>query len=97
MFTECTATIDSRSPIAPVDEPRHDLVALRVEPPLGARLRHAVRELAAAQVVIRRDGDLHGPVQLRLRRIVPVDVELPHVDAVVLDDLLQLRAAGRPS
>ena len=41
-----------------VNEPRHDLVALRVEPPLGARLRHAVGELPVAQVVVRRDGDL---------------------------------------
>src|SRR5437870_4811975 len=29
-----------------VDEPRHDLVALRVEPAVGARLRHAVGELS---------------------------------------------------
>src|SRR4029077_21083007 len=32
-----------------VDQPRHDLVALRIEAALGAGLRHAVGELTAAQ------------------------------------------------
>src|SRR5712691_8597089 len=36
-----------------VHQPRHDLVALGVQPPLGARLRHAVGELPSTQVMIR--------------------------------------------
>ena len=44
-----------------IHEPRHDFVALRVEPALGAGLRHAVGELPTAQILIRRDGDLVGP------------------------------------
>ncbi len=42
---------------AAVDEARHDLVALRIEPSFDARLRHAVGELTVAQIVIRRDRD----------------------------------------
>ena len=86
VLTECTATIDSRSPIVAVDQPGHDLVALGVEPPLGARLRHAVRQLTAAQVVIGRDANLRRAGQLVFAGSVPVHVELPHIDPVVIDD-----------
>src|SRR6185503_16548262 len=66
----------------PIHEPRHDLVALRVESRLRPRLRHAVRQLSIAQVMIGRYDDLLWPGYRRLRRILPIDVEFPDIDAV---------------
>ena len=50
---------DDRFAIAEIaiDHARHELVALRIEPPLGAGLRNATRELAPAQILIRRDRE----------------------------------------
>ena len=45
----------------PIDHPRHNLVALRIEPPVGTRLRHAVRQLPVAEVVICATGIFTGP------------------------------------
>ncbi len=58
------------------------------------RLRHAVLELAVAQIAIRRDGDLVRPGHLRLRRVLPIDGEPPRIHAVVFENVLQLRAPG---
>src|SRR5204862_6508214 len=43
-----------------VYESLHDLVALHVEPAFGTGLRHAARQLAVTQVVIRRNTAPHG-------------------------------------
>ena len=77
-----------------VDQPRHDLVALRVETAIHAGLRHAVRELAAAQVAIRRHVDLPWASQRGVGRPRPVHVHLPHVEPVVVEVVVKLRAAG---
>ena len=56
-----------------IDQPRHELVALRVKPELAVRLRHAERQLAVAQVVVGRNGNLLGTADLRPGRVLPVD------------------------
>ena len=78
----------------PVHDARHQLVALRVEASLGARLRHAAREPPVAEVVVGCHGHLHRAGERRLRRVVPVDVEGPCKEAIVPHDLPELRAAG---
>ena len=45
-------------PEVAVHQPLHDFVALRIEPHRGAGLRHTARQLAAAQVVVGRYGNL---------------------------------------
>src|SRR5678815_419255 len=72
-----------------IHEARHDLVTLRVEPPIDPGLRHAVRELAVAQVVVWRDRNPRGACDLRSRRVLPIDAERPDVEARVLHHLLQ--------
>jgi hypothetical protein len=42
---------------APIHDAGHDLVALRVEPALDSRLRNAIRELAVAEILIRRNAN----------------------------------------
>src|SRR5262245_35712680 len=78
-----------------IDEPRHDLVALRVEPPFNSRLRHAVRKLPAAQIMIWSYGDLFRADGFCVGRILPIDFKLPYQDPVIFEDILQLRTAGR--
>src|SRR5262249_43306847 len=95
----CVDRVDSDDRFATrhpaIDEPRHDLVALRVESPIRARLRHAVRELSATQVMIRSHGDLFRAGDFRIGGILPINVELPDEDSVILEDIFQLRTAGR--
>ena len=79
---------------APVDDAVHEFVALCVETASRVRLRDAARKLAVAEVVIWGDRNLRRACQFRLRRIVPVHVKRPVVDAVVVEDFLQLRATG---
>src|SRR4051794_14602223 len=43
---------------SPIDHACHQFVSLGIETLVGSRLRHALRELAAAQILIGRDGDL---------------------------------------
>src|SRR5215510_3047901 len=76
-----------------IDEPRHDLVALRVEPPIRTGLRHAVRELTATQVMVRRHCDFLWPGDFCVGRILPIDMEIPGEDSVVFKYILQLRSA----
>src|SRR4029079_15430762 len=78
---------------SPVNDTRHELVPLRVELAVGALLRNAVRELAIAEVMVRRDLDRRRPVDPSLRWIIPVDVEAPCEEDAVLPDLLELRTA----
>ena len=63
-----------------IHEARHELFALRIEPAIGARLRHAARELPAAEIAVRRDFDLARARQRRSGRLLPVHVHLPRVD-----------------
>src|SRR5215471_488149 len=85
-----------------IDQPRHYLVSLSVQSPVAGRLRHAVRELAVAKVMIRSYTDLFRTGDFSVRRILPVDVEFPCQDPVIFKDPLQLGAAcshyyvGRP-
>jgi hypothetical protein len=86
---------DRLEPVAvAVDDAVHELVALGVEPRGAARLRHALRELAVAEEVVGRHGDLRRTGESRLGRVVEVDVELVAVDTVILEDAAQLIAAG---
>src|SRR5262249_12630 len=78
-----------------IDEPRHDLVALRVEPPIRARLRHAVRELSATQVMIRSHGDFFRADDFRVGGILAINLELPDEDSVILENIFQCRTASR--
>ena len=79
-----------------IHQPLHDLVALRIEFAVGAGLRYAVGQLAAAQVVIGRDGDLSGARDRGLRQRLPIDVKLPEVNPVVLEHFLELGFRRRP-
>src|SRR4029453_18808439 len=56
-FDEMNPKDRLRAADASINEARHDLVALRVEPAIGAGLRYAVFELTAAEIVVRRDGN----------------------------------------
>jgi hypothetical protein len=82
-------------PDSPVDELLHDFVALRVELAFGIGLRDTTRQLSIAEVVIGHNLDLKGTICLRIRGVIPVDVNVPEVDAVVIEDLPELRAPSR--
>ena len=88
---------DNRLAVAnsPVDESRHDLVALRIEAAIGPWLRDAVGQLSVTEIPIRRDGDAFRPRQRGLRGVLPVHVKAPRHHRVVFEDLLQLGAARR--
>ena len=81
-------------PDSPVDETRHELVALGIEPTIGARLRHTVGELPVAEVMIGCDRNSLRSRDGRLFRMRPVNMELPHVDDAVGEERVQLPAAG---
>ena len=86
---------DRLAPVhVPVHHARHELVALRVEMLVGARLAHARRQLAVAQIVVRSDRDLLRSGEARVRGVGPVDREAPRVNPVVIEDAVQLCAAG---
>ena len=76
----------------PVYQALHQLVALGVEPTVGVGLRHAVGELSVAEIVVGRHGDPGRTAQAGFRGVIPVDVKLPGVDAIVIEYLVQLRA-----
>ena len=79
---------------SPIDDAGHELVALRVEPAVGAGLWHAVSQLAVTEVAIRRDGDPRRSFQTGLRHVFPVREELPRDDRIGGEVLPELRAAG---
>ena len=78
-----------------VDQPLHQLVALRIQAAIGVRLRDAIAQLAVAEIVVGRHRDLLRRGHGGLGGVVPIHVDLVEVDAVVLEDLHELRAAGR--
>src|SRR5579863_4616184 len=78
-----------------VDESLHDLVGLHIEAALGSGLRDAARQLPIAQVVVWRNTDLARTIGFSIRRTVPIDVNLPEVDAIVIEDLFELCAPCR--
>ncbi len=78
-----------------VHEPLDQLVALRIEPAVGARLRDAVAQLAVAEIVIGRHRDLLRRRDGGLGGVAPIYVHFVEVYAVVLEDLHELRAARR--
>src|SRR6185437_9424826 len=79
---------------APIHEARHELVTLGIDAMLGSGLGNTIRELSVAQEVIRSDSDLLRSGERSARWIVPVDVILPDVDTVVLEDLPELSSTG---
>ena len=78
----------------PVDHPGHDLVALRIQAPIGAGLRDTVGQLAAAQVMIGRDACRLRTGDASLRRVFPVHAERPRVDPVIVQVTAKLRSTG---
>jgi hypothetical protein len=52
-------------PNAAIHQPGHDLVALRVESAIGTWLRHAIGQLAVAQIPIWRHGNAQRPLEPR--------------------------------
>src|SRR5579863_3660105 len=77
-----------------IDQALDQLVALRIEAPLRLRLRNATAQLPVAQIMIRRDRYFFRGGDGGFRGILPVDMDLIEVDAVVLKDFSELRAAG---
>ena len=64
-----------------------------IEAAVRARLRDAVAQLAVAEIVIRRHGNLLRRRNGRLAGIAPIDVQFVEIDSVVLEPLQELRSA----
>src|SRR5215510_6369465 len=78
-----------------INKSRHDLVALRIKSPFTSWLRHTVSELTAAEILILRHRNLLQRNHVCVGWVLPIDMKLPGIDRVSLQNLVELRAASR--